>query len=753
MYISRIGPDVTPPRLIGAYVTTGGDRVILEFSEAVDRASGILPARIRDAFEICVLNKYGCPQADEQAQSHQILDVEKAELLAANDLLGGGIGPCQGGDHVCLLSGYGVNERRVIRLTLDTGNPIQAGDQVKLSFDHSDISPEELTDAAGNDISSVSLFSVQNNVVQSSPDACQSGDIWCATLQVGFLLHSLDVGLRGGNGVLSDSVFSYDGTQYAAEALYLTAYGDLKLGLDPTGRYKFSDSEFDLHLGDHKLNFADATFGEGVFTWTNVSFVWHPGQEVAVRLTEGGGQGAPPDTEPLTASLDSAPERHDGAARFEVRVAFSEDISTSFRDLGDAFTVANGEITNVKRVDKRSDLWSLKVTPGGDDPVSLTLEAGQDCGEEQAPCTADGRSLSETLTIRVPGPEAPASLTAHLSNQPTEHDGAGSFEVWVGFSHGLRNSEDALRGYPTVTGGTLESASRVDGRDDLWKFTIEPGGDGDVGFSMAAAGQCSDEDGVPCSEEGRPLSNDLSTTINGPTLISVADAVATEGGTMAFTVSLSRAPAAPISVDYRTGDGTAAAGEDYTAASGAVTFLPTQRTKTVSVSLLDDGESEDEETFTLTLSSPSVGRLSDAQATGLIADDDVEDTDDEGEDAAGADTARDGATDLGDITYTGKAAYSRLQSLDGEDETDRLVQVHHHRVQEGDAGPPAAGRRRRPDPGNPGRRHDSDQDRDRREQLQFPGNPPGPGPTTCGVDSAEVARNDYKLTWRTSEAE
>ena len=34
-------------------------------------------------------------------------------------------------------------------------------------------------------------------------------------------------------------------------------------------------------------------------------------------------------------------------------------------------------------------------------------------------------------------------------------------------------------------------------------------------------------------------------------------------------------------------------------------------------------------------------------------------------------------------------------------------------------------RRRRPDPGNPGRRHDSDQDRGRREQLQFPGNPPG----------------------------
>ena len=433
-------------------------------------------------------------------------------------------------------------------------------------------------------------------------------------------------------------------------------------------------------------------------------------------------------------------------------MAFSEDISTSFRDLGDAFTVANGEIINVKRVDKRSDLWSLKVTPGGDDPVSLTLEAGQDCDEEQAPCTADGRSLSETLTIRVPGPEAPASLTAHLANQPTEHDGASAFEVWVGFSHDLSNSEDALRGYPTVTGGTLQSAGRVDGRDDLWKFTIEPGGDGDVGFSMAAADRCSDEDGVPCSEEGSPLSNDLSTTINGPTLISVADAAATEGGTMAFTVSLSRAPAAPISVDYRTGDGTAAAGEDYTAASGTVTFLPTQQTKTVSVSLLDDGESEDDETFTLTLSNPSVGRLSDAQATGLITDDDVEETDDEGDDASEEDTARDGATDLGDITDTGKAAYSPLQSLDGEDETTdwfRFTITESRKVMLGlrqlDADAvltleTQGGDTIRTKTGTGVSSFSF------RETLQA-------GTYYVRVDSAEVARNDYKLTWRTFEAQ
>ena len=752
VYISRIGPDVTSPRLINAYVTTGGTRVILEFSEELNIPGDLIRGL---PFRLCVLNSHsGCPQDD---QSLEVIahGLEQQNLISASGLEGSQSSPCTGGDNPCLTSGYGSDERRVIHLLLNSANPIQASDHLKLSFDRSAISPGDLTDAAGNHLRSFRFRTVTNHSTRSVP-GCQDDDIWCGIVTVGQSGQVLGYSGQAVVGELWNRRFIYQVTPYFVAGLTLHENQSLVLILDPApaASSAFHRSRFDLHVGDHKFNFADATFQSFAFRWSDVGLTWSAGDEVAVRLTEseGGGQDAPPDTEPLTASLDSAPERHDGAARFEVRVAFSEDISTSFRDLGAAFTVANGEIINVKRVDKRSDLWSLKVTPGGDDPVSLTLEAGQDCDEEQAPCTADGRPLSETLTIRVPGPEPPASLTAHLANQPTEHDGASAFEVWVGFSHGLRNSPEALRGYPTVTGGTLESAGRVDGRDDLWKFTIEPGGDGDVGFSMAAADRCSDEDGVPCSEEGRPLSNDLSTTINGPTLISVADAAATEGGTMAFTVSLSRAPAAPISVDYRTGDGTAAAGEDYTAASGTVTFLPTQQTKTVSVSLLDDGESEDDETFTLTLSSPSVGRLSDAQATGVIADDDVEDTDDEGDDASGEDTARDGATDLGDITGTGKAAYSRLQSLDGEDETTdwfRFAITESRKVM--------VGLRQL--------------DADAVLTLETQGGDTIRTKTVAGVssfsfrktlqagtyyvrvDSAEATRNDYKLTWRTSEAE
>ncbi len=105
-----------------------------------------------------------------------------------------------------------------------------------------------------------------------------------------------------------------------------------------------------------------------------------------------------------------------------------------------------------------------------------------------------------------------------------------------------------------------------------------------------------------------------------PTL-SVADARANEGAgaAVAFEVSLSRAAAGAVTVDYATADGTAEAGADYTAASGTLTFAAGETMKTVSVALLDDALDEGEETFSLTLSNAQGARITDGEATGTIA--------------------------------------------------------------------------------------------------------------------------------------
>ena len=109
--------------------------------------------------------------------------------------------------------------------------------------------------------------------------------------------------------------------------------------------------------------------------------------------------------------------------------------------------------------------------------------------------------------------------------------------------------------------------------------------------------------------------------------LTVADAEANEGTDAAvdFEVSLSRAfttAAHSVTVDYATADGTAKAGEDYTATSGTLTFGPGESSKTVSVPILDDALDEGEETFVLRLSNATGGRIVDGEATGTITNSD-----------------------------------------------------------------------------------------------------------------------------------
>ncbi len=108
--------------------------------------------------------------------------------------------------------------------------------------------------------------------------------------------------------------------------------------------------------------------------------------------------------------------------------------------------------------------------------------------------------------------------------------------------------------------------------------------------------------------------------------ISVVGNSATEGdaGTtpLTFTVSLSLASTETVTVQYATVAGTAAAGQDFTSASGTLTFAPGEIQKSVSVNVLGDTQAEGNETFLLRLSNPQNSELSIDQATGTIVDDD-----------------------------------------------------------------------------------------------------------------------------------
>ena len=106
-----------------------------------------------------------------------------------------------------------------------------------------------------------------------------------------------------------------------------------------------------------------------------------------------------------------------------------------------------------------------------------------------------------------------------------------------------------------------------------------------------------------------------------PTL-SVGDAAVVEGDTATFRVTLSAASENVVTVSYKTKDGTAVAGSDYTAMAGTLRFEPGDTTKTTRVPTVDDDTPEETEAFTVELSAPSGATVADGTGTGTISDDD-----------------------------------------------------------------------------------------------------------------------------------
>ena len=106
--------------------------------------------------------------------------------------------------------------------------------------------------------------------------------------------------------------------------------------------------------------------------------------------------------------------------------------------------------------------------------------------------------------------------------------------------------------------------------------------------------------------------------------VAVADAAELEGQDISFVVTLSDSVPVPVTVAYATSDGTALAGEDYTAAAATLTFPAGNTEMAIVVPVTADPRPEHDEQFTLALSELVNAEFADAQATGTIIDDDTE---------------------------------------------------------------------------------------------------------------------------------
>jgi hypothetical protein len=110
----------------------------------------------------------------------------------------------------------------------------------------------------------------------------------------------------------------------------------------------------------------------------------------------------------------------------------------------------------------------------------------------------------------------------------------------------------------------------------------------------------------------------------GTPAITVGDAIVDESArTASFLVTLNKPSTVPVSASYATAAGTATEGNDFTAASGLLSFAPGEVVKVVTVPITDDSEHELDEYFTLQLSNAGNAALADASGLATIVANDA----------------------------------------------------------------------------------------------------------------------------------
>ena len=162
-------------------------------------------------------------------------------------------------------------------------------------------------------------------------------------------------------------------------------------------------------------------------------------------------------------------------------------------------------------------------------------------------------------------------------------------------------------GTATIAAGALTTTITVPVTGDLKNesdetFTLDLNNDAQIADATALTITDNSGLGTITNDDGLPV-------------LSIADVVEVENadGTATFTVSMTSISDQAVTVNYATTDGTATTADlDYTSTSGTLTIAAGASSGTIDVPVGADTKNEDDETFTLTLTSPQL-----ADATGL----------------------------------------------------------------------------------------------------------------------------------------
>ncbi|MFO0099721.1 MAG: S8 family serine peptidase, partial [Aphanizomenon sp.] len=269
---------------------------------------------------------------------------------------------------------------------------------------------------------------------------------------------------------------------------------------------------------------------------------------------------------------------------------------------GQAFALG-GLLTSLDTIDNTEDVFGFSNPVAGD--VQLILNTDP----PQVSVVATDANAAETLLGTTPNP---GQYTLTRTGPTTS-----SLTVNVGLTGTATNGTDYTTIPTTVTFVAGSSTALVDLNvtdDTLVEgtetaiLTVTSGTGYTVGTSASATVNIADND-LPVN----PIIIDLSTNQT------VVEGI-TSPQNVTYTVTLSGDSTETVTVQYATVNNTAIAGSDYTTTSGTLTFDPGVTSQDIIIPILNDSLNEAQETFNLTLSSPTNAQLGTATVTTTISD-------------------------------------------------------------------------------------------------------------------------------------
>ena len=237
----------------------------------------------------------------------------------------------------------------------------------------------------------------------------------------------------------------------------------------------------------------------------------------------------------------------------------------------------------------------------------------------KAECTASTGDNAVTLQVSDGSETATADLIVTVTQNTAPMIGYGN--VTVGFNDSATNLPSLAEDNGAIVDYALQDTGSYGGNISV-DFT------GLVTISGAAPSGTHTITIRATDDCGASSDTSFTLTVNEAPSFAIDDVTLSEGdsGTTAytFTVTKSGSTALSSSVHFATTDGTATvAGADYAAASGTLTFGPTETTKQITVEVNGDTTFEPDETFTVNLTDAVNATISRATGTGTIVNDDA----------------------------------------------------------------------------------------------------------------------------------